>query len=297
MSPESNDEESIASPPPPPLPSPTRRPVAIRSVWADNLESEFSIIRDVVLDYPLISMDTEFPGIVMRAQGVEQSHRAQDPTVRYAILKANVDALKLIQVGLTIADKDGNLPDLGSGSCYIWEFNFRDFDVSRDAHAHDSVDLLRRQGMDFEKNSKEGVEAVKFAELMMSSGLVLNDSVSWVTFHSAYDFGYLVKCLTQRPLPDGLTEFLHLVKMFFGVRVYDVKHLMKFGANLYGGLDRTCKTLGVERVTGKSHQAGSDSLATFHAFQRIREKYFNGREDGAIEKYANVLYGLELLTS
>ncbi|CAI0391207.1 unnamed protein product [Linum tenue] len=131
----------------------------------------------------------------------------------------------------------------------------------------------------------------------MSSGLVLNDSVSWVTFHSAYDFGYLVKCLTQRPLPDRLTEFLDIVRMFFGDKVYDIKHLMRFVANLFGGLDRTCKTLGVERVTGKSHQAGSDSLATLHAFQKMREKYFNDWEDGAMEKYANVLYGLELLPS
>ncbi|CAI0391210.1 unnamed protein product [Linum tenue] len=291
------DDESLSSPPPP-LPPPPRPPVAIRSVWADNLESEFALIRAVVDDYPLISMDTEFPGVVMRPQGEEQGNRLQDPTGRYLSLKANVDMLKLIQVGLTIADRDGNLPDLGTGTtCFIWEFNFRDFDVTRDSHAHDSVDLLRRQGIDFEKNTKDGIEAVKFAELMMSSGLVLNDSVSWVTFHSAYDFGYLVKCLTQRPLPDRLTEFLDIVRMFFGDKVYDIKHLMRFVANLFGGLDRTCKTLGVERVTGKSHQAGSDSLATLHAFQKMREKYFNDWEDGAMEKYANVLYGLELLPS
>ncbi|CAI0462644.1 unnamed protein product [Linum tenue] len=291
------DDESLSSSPPP-FPSPSRQPVVIRSVWADNLELEFALIRTVVEDYPLISMDTEFPGVVMRPPGVEQSYRLQDPTARYASLKANVDMLKLIQVGLTIADREGNLPDLGTGTTFfIWEFNFKDFDVTRDSHAHDSVDLLRRQGIDFEKNTKDGIEAVKFAEVMISSGLVLNDSVSWVTFHSAYDFGYLVKCLTQRPLPDRLTEFLDIVRMFFGDRVYDIKHLMRFVANLFGGLDRTCKTLGVERVTGKSHQAGSDSLATLHAFQKMREKHFNNREDGDVEKYANVLYGLELLPS
>ncbi|CAN1132912.1 Probable CCR4-associated factor 1 homolog 9 [Linum perenne] len=94
-----------------------------------------------------------------------------------------------------------------------------------------------------------------------------------------------------------LDEFLDIVRVFFGVRVYDVKHLMKFGANFYGGLDRTCTTLGVKRVTGNSHQAGSDSLATLHAFQKMREMYFSDKEGAAMEKYANVLYGLELLAS
>lgn len=176
----------------------TERPVEVRSVWADNLESEFKLIRSLIDSYPLISMDTEFPGIVIRPSANDPYNRYRDPKAHYLNLKMNVDMLNLIQVGLTIADHEGNLPDLGTDSCYIWEFNFRDFDVSRDAHAHDSVEMLKSQGIDFEKNRQYGVDSGKFAELMMSSGLVLNDSVSWVAFHGAYDFGYLVKCLTQR---------------------------------------------------------------------------------------------------
>lgn len=281
-------------PPLPPAPHPPSRPIEIRSVWSDNLESEFKLIRSVIDKFPLISMDTEFPGIVVRPSAGDPYNRHRDPTAHYMSLKANVDLLNIIQIGLTIADEEGNLPDLGTEICYIWEFNFKDFDVARDPHAHDSVELLRCQGIDFEKNRQFGIESVKFAELMMSSGLVLNDSVSWVTFHSAYDFGYLVKCLTQQVLPEELTEFLDVVKMFFGDRVYDVKHLIRFCANLYGGLDRVCKALGVERVIGKSHQAGSDSLLTLHAYQEIRDRYFKDKDDGGFEKYANVLYGLEV---
>ncbi|KAF3954698.1 hypothetical protein CMV_019990 [Castanea mollissima] len=152
--------------------------------------------------------------------------------------------------------------------------------------------LLEQWSSVFERNREFGVESTRFAELMMSSGLVCNDLVEWVTFHSAYDFGYLVKVLTQRVLPSELREFLELVRVFFGARVYDVKHLMRYCASLYGGLDRVSQALNVVRVIGKSHQAGSDSLLTLHAFQKITKDYFG--KVNPIEKHAGVLYGLDI---
>ncbi|XWS56046.1 hypothetical protein CRYUN_Cryun09bG0053000 [Craigia yunnanensis] len=277
-------------------PPPPRESVVIRSVWYDNLEYEFELIRSIIDCFPIISMDTEFPGIVVRPTYPigGQYVRSGDATAHYKSLKANVDLLKLIQLGLTLSDCDGNLPDLGTEKHFIWEFNFKDFDIANDAHAHDSVELLRRQGIDFEKNREFGIDSVRFAALMMSSGLVLNDSVTWVTFHCAYDFGYLVKCLTGELLPDQLNEFLNLVSLFFGDRVYDVKHLMRFCAGLYGGLDRASKALEVKRAIGKSHQAGSDSLLTLDAWLEVKKRYF---QEGDVEKYANVLYGLEVDSS
>lgn len=40
-----------------------------------------------------------------------------------------------------------------------------------------------------------------FGELLTTSGLIVDDRVTWLTFSSGYDFGYLLKAITLGELP------------------------------------------------------------------------------------------------
>jgi CCR4-NOT transcription complex subunit 7/8 len=254
----------------------------IREVWADNLEDEFELIRDIVDEYPYVAMDTEFPGVVVRPVGTFKNNAEY----QYQMLRANVDMLKLIQLGLTFSDENGVLPRCGSRDSCVWQFNFREFNLREDVYAHDSIELLKQSGIDFQQNEERGIDSQRFGELMMSSGIVLNENVHWITFHSGYDFGYLLKLLTCQNLPSVEDEFFNLLRTYFPT-LYDIKYLMKFCDNLHGGLNRLAEVLDVERI-GPCHQAGSDSLVTSRTFRKLKDGFFNG----STEKYAGVLYGL-----
>ncbi|XP_054820383.1 probable CCR4-associated factor 1 homolog 7 [Prosopis cineraria] len=257
--------------------------VEIRQVWANNLEDEIKLIRDVVDDYPYVAMDTEFPGTVTVISNVD------DKESSYKALKENVDLLKLIQLGLTFSDDQGNLPTGGTQKYSVWQFNFREFNLTKDSYNSESIDFLIGRGIDFRRNNEEGVDAIKFSELLMSSGVVLNPEVHWLVFHGSSDFGYLIKLLTGKSrLPDTEPEFLKVVETFFPV-IYDVKCIIRFCYNLYGGLDKVAKTLNVERV-GVGHQAGSDSLLTCCTFFKLIQVYNHLRDSP--EKYAGCVFGL-----
>ena len=149
----------------------------------------------------------------------------------------------------------------------------REFRLADDMFAQDSIELLKQSGIDFAKMEARGIHVASFGELLMSSGIVLNEDVrtflciafcctltyalgadparynayhtnifillsqvlpkqchadstfteacmqvKWITFHSGYDFGYLLKVLTCQPLPKAEVEFFELLKV--GVRTH-----------------------------------------------------------------------------
>lgn len=138
-------------------------------------------------------------------------------------------------------------------------------------YAQDSIDLLQNSGIQFKKHEEDGIDPSEFAEMLMTSGIVLMDNIKWLSFHSGYDFGYLLKLLTDQNLPAEEGDFFELLRMYFP-NIYDVKYLMKSCKNLKGGLQEVADQLELRRV-GPQHQAGSDSHLTGLAFFKMREVY------------------------
>ncbi|KAK4395398.1 putative CCR4-associated factor 16 [Sesamum angolense] len=63
----------------------------------------------------------------------------------------------------------GNLPTCGTDKFCIWQFNFREFNPDEDVFANDSIELLSQSGIDLVRNNEDGIDARRFAELLMSS--------------------------------------------------------------------------------------------------------------------------------
>uniref|UniRef100_A0A2R9C632 poly(A)-specific ribonuclease n=1 Tax=Pan paniscus TaxID=9597 RepID=A0A2R9C632_PANPA len=160
----------------------------ICEVWACNLDEEMKKIRQVIRKYHYVAMDTEFPGVVARPIRELRSN----PDYQYQLLRCNVDFLKIIQLGLTFMNEQGEYPPGTS----TWQLNFK-FNLMEDMH-------------------EEGIETQYFAELM-TSGVLLCEGVKWLSFHSSYDFGYLIKILTNSNLPEEELDFFEILRLFFPV--------------------------------------------------------------------------------
>lgn len=253
--------------------SPDPRELEIVDVWEENFEEELEKIQELLEKYNYVSMDTEFPGVCIQGDNI----------TGYNLIKSNVDALKLIQVGITLADEKGNSPQPTT----TWQFNLK-FDLKTDHFSQDSILMLKEAGIKFEQLAEQGIDPVMFAEGMLSSGLMLNDDVHWITFHGAFDFAYLMKVISNSLLPPTLEKFKSSLKVYFP-NVADIKVIMKEVQDLKSGaLAKLARDLDLKRI-GSMHQAGSDAEITIRCFFKLKEEYF---KSGISPKLLNKVFGL-----
>jgi CCR4-NOT transcription complex subunit 7/8 len=101
--------------------------VPVRKVWARNFTAEMDALDAFATRARHVAVNVQYPGSSATAEK------------RYAVLKANVDALKPLQLGLAVLRDDGQ--------CTAWEFNITGFDRESDPYSADSVEYLQARGM------------------------------------------------------------------------------------------------------------------------------------------------------
>jgi len=233
----------------------------ITEVWEYNLEDEVDRMRDIAEVYNYVAMETQCPGIVARPTGPFSEYAEYN----YQTLKCNIHLTSVVQVSLVFADGRGNRP---KGS--TWRFNFK-FDCQSDPFSEDTLDT---RGLDLARHRSQGIEPHAFAELLMSSGLVLNEEVRWITiggpsslaerciedsrggrfedkprvmFCGLYDLGHMLQMLTSQPLPSEVRGFQESLDLFFPSRCDVAKHLHRLGLVPQGrageGLDSRTRLL------------------------------------------------------
>ena len=257
----------------------SEKSTVIKEVYAENLEEEIKVIKSVINEYNYIGMDTEFPGTVYSLNNLTNDFY-------YKTMEKNVNSLKLIQLGITLTNKNGEYPK--NIPYHTWQFNFK-YDEKKDLYSEDSLNLLKSTGIDFENLKTNGIDQTKFGAILKDSWLVLNPNIIWVSFHGSYDFAYLLKLLINQNLPTTESDYINLLCCYFP-NFYDIKSLIKDNDTYFhGGLNKLIYSLDIKRK-GIKHQAGSDSIATIEAYHKLIE---NGSINvKKLKKFKNVLYGI-----
>lgn len=247
----------VKSVPPPPVPCVVGRLPSsgrlLHDVWSWNFHYEWDALMSVLEGQPrpiMVALDTEFPGFLL------EDTPFAPRSARYRALRENVEHLWPIQFGLAVAGSEG-LP-LGA-----WTFNLS-FNLATNLYSEESVLFLQAAGVDFPRHAVEGIDPQQLAWKLSSSPLVgeHQDSPEWVTFSGWYDWGYLLKIVTGRPMPYDLGSFDQLLGGLCPVR-RELRDLLPRGS-----LDALLGSHGLTRL-GPAHTAGSDALATLELFLQV----------------------------
>lgn len=84
-------------------------------------------------------------------------------------------------------------------------------------YSQDSIDLLANSGLQFQKHEEEGIDTLHFAELLMTSGVVLCDNVKWLSFHRLVPDNVYFSCFGNRELHSYVISAVLLAIFFWSL--------------------------------------------------------------------------------
>ncbi|KAF8670662.1 hypothetical protein HU200_050474 [Digitaria exilis] len=275
-----------AMPPPPfhlAVPLVPQFGVPVRSVWGANFDAEMVALRGFAARASSVAFAVHYPGVVHgHGGGATTDHNTLTAEQRYAAVKANVDALKPLQVGLAVGTRDG--------LCLAWEFNLRGFDPATDPHAPGSIEYLASRGMDLDAHRARGVPMARLTYALHRCGLLRRPGLTWVTYAGAYHAAYLLKVIGGGlPLPGDVAGFLAAMQRFLGGDVYDVARMASDCPYMPVGLERVAATIGLASPQCSPGLAGAGAAIALHAFMSLMFNVFMGD----VNRYRGLLHGIQ----
>ncbi|KAM3353408.1 hypothetical protein ACQJBY_024521 [Aegilops geniculata] len=256
--------------------------VQVRPVWAGSFNEEWGYLLSFAACARYVAVDVHYPGLV-HAAGQDLSSLTVEH--RYALMKANVDGLKPLQVGIAVCDHQGQQ--------VAWEFNLRDFCRLADPHDDKALDYLADRGLDLDTLRNHGVDAYMLGALLMGSGLICaghGRPLSWITYAGAYHVAYLLKIVTGgAPLPNDVAGFLGAMQYYLGQQVYDVATMAADCTGMPVGLDSIAANLHIHPPWGSPRLAGAAGVRALLAFRILKDGQFGGN----VERFRGLLQGLQ----
>ena len=168
------------------------------------------------------------------------------------------------------------------------------FSLAADLHSKESIEWISKSKARFDLMKESGVDPEVFAEKLISSGLVLNPSMTWVSFQSKFAFAFLLRLLTCKELPPDENFFKSELAFYFPCLV-DVKQTLckKHAADAHypeltlNELCRSHKVLSVHELKEFEYpQAGQSAKLVQMLYLHVLKAKSNG-----IKQAENQIFG------
>lgn len=225
---------------------PVQAPI-IKEVWHQNLEYEFHSLRTFINDKTsniYITVHQEIPGIVARPVGTFKS----SSDYHFQTLRTNSDLLNLIQLSLCIIKIKNN----EITTSVIWQFNFL-YDLNNEMYNEEHLAMLNQTSqINFPLHMTQGIPHFEFAELMIESGLLLDPSINWVSYHAGYDLGFFISLILNENLPVDEQEFFWWCSKYFP-NFFDLKFIGSQTLNKSNSEEKSSTKPSIEYLAEELH--------------------------------------------
>ena len=183
----------------------------VKDVLKDNFYKELKNITELVKKYNHISINVESAGTLARPIG---KFRGKKDYI-YQTIRVNVDLFNIFKVGISLCDEFGNKPE---NTFSTWQLHMK-VDPENEMVPSEFLDFLDAASTIPETMSTQlkttGIDLKEFAVRLTDSGLLMNSNIVWIAHSGGYDFAYLLRLVTDKPLPNNKIEFFSNVNVYF----------------------------------------------------------------------------------